>query len=415
MRKNVLKVATIATGIVSVSFLSSCHNRDNMMSDDAKSKMERTITFENIITPKEFSQSGTFKGIKPGESVSITFSAGKTQRLMFTTMFANSYDWFFASKQPGIKLFDDNGNAITGDVSSQLTVWDNGTKDEITGTPEDKVIETRGNVLKVRELMKDELSYNESTSVFTLKITNTSEGKLAGANLRDKTQNLTPFSDGVWVVSNYDGQKLLSEKPFFTVKEKTNPEITDVAQMGDITKLYNKVKANTGIITGLSPALVVVYTGEKNPLYELNKKDQGLGLKELSQKGDFSKLQESLKKDKSIKEVYIAGNTPVAPGQKMMATYKVETGAKVAYATMFGFSNDWFYTNEQNISAEHKGDVTNRTSLFDSGTGVDQFPGAGNRQALFGGTPEKENNPIQKVGNKFPVPAVANTLKITIN
>ena len=49
-----------------------------------------------------------------------------------------------------------------------------------------------------------------------------------------------------------------------------------------------------------------------------------------------------------------------------------------------------------------------------SRTGVDQFPGAGNRQALFGGMPEMESNPISKVGNTFPVPPVDQVLRVTL-
>ena len=190
--------------------------------------------------------------------------------------------------------------------------------------------------------------------------------------------------------------------------------MTDIAQMGKIDKLKMKVEANTGIITGISPVLVVVYQGEKNPIYELGKNDPGMGLKDLAQKGNASKLQESLKKMKGVKGIYIAGTAPVGPGQKVMTQYKAGDGDKLAFVTMFGFSNDWFYANEQALSAKLSGDITNKTALFDSGTGVDQYPGAGNRQALFGGTPQAENKPISKVGTTFPVPPVNKVLKITI-
>jgi hypothetical protein len=53
--------------------------------------------------------------------------------------------------------------------------------------------------------------------------------------------------------------------------------------------------------------------------------------------------------------------------------------------------------------------------LFDSGTGIDQYPGAGNNQALFGGTPETEDVVISKVGDTFPVPSVDRIVKVTIN
>ena len=54
--------------------------------------------------------------------------------------------------------------------------------------------------------LKLNLDYNEASSEFTLTITNTSGG----------TANETPFSPGVWAVSNIllDG-KLINNAPFF--------------------------------------------------------------------------------------------------------------------------------------------------------------------------------------------------------
>lgn len=405
MKKNVFKIATLTVGIIAAFGLTSCDNRDDMMENNS---MERTITFENIVTPKDFVESGSFKGtatpiITPGQSVSIKFSAGKAQSLMLATMYGASKDWFFASKQPGIKLFDTNGNAITGDVSSQVLLWDNGTKTS-TGQVENNPIAQVPNVT-ASQLMKLNLAYNDVSSEFTLTITNTSGG----------TANETPFSPGVWAVSNYNGSQLLNAAPFFTPNTLSNPEITDIAQMGDITKMVTKLNANTGIMTGLSPALVVVYKGDKNPIYELGQLDAGKGLKEIAQMGNVSKLQNSLQSLPNVKGVYVAGNAPVAPGTKVMTNFKTEAGDRIAYVTMFGFSNDWFYANDQTIDANTKGDVTSKTSLFDSGTGIDQYPGAGNHQALFGGTPQSENKVISKVGNVYPIPAVQNVLKVTIN
>lgn len=405
MKKIQFGAALSAVVLVSMVF-ASCSKDDDMKPSTGSM---RTLTVENIVAPKLFVESGAFKNtgkspvIQPGESVSFKFKAGKGQALMFTMMYGKSKDWFFASRQPGIKLFDAQGKAMTGDVSAQVKLWDNGTKVGMTDAKESNpIMEVKG--VDVAKLMKVMLAYDEPTSEFTLTLKNTSAG----------TDNETPFSPGVWAVSTFDGSKLLAEKPFFTPGEKSNPEMTDIAQMGNIDKLKMKVEANTGIITGISPVLVVVYQGEKNPIYELGKKDSGMGLKDLAQMGNASKLQESLKKMKGVKSVVVAGTAPVGPGQKVMAQYKVEAGDKLAYATMFGFSNDWFYANEQAIPAGSNGDITGKTALLDSGTGVDQYPGAGNRQALFGGTPQAESKPISKVGNTFPVPSVDKVLKITI-
>ena len=405
MKKNRFRAALSAVVLAGLVF-TSCSKDDDMKPSTGSM---RTLTVENIVTPKLFVESGSFKNmgespiIQPGQSVSFKFKAGKGQALMFTTMYGKSKDWFFAPQQPGIKLFNAQGKAMTGDVSSQVKLWDNGTKNDKTGASESNpIMEVKG--VDASKLLNVMLSYEEPTSEFTLTIKNTSAG----------TGNETPFSPGIWAVSTFDGNKLLAEKPFFTPGEKSNPEMTDIAQMGKIDKLKMKVEANTGIITGISPVLVVVYQGEKNPIYELGKNDPGMGLKDLAQKGNASKLQESLKKMKGVKGIYIAGTAPVGPGQKVMTQYKAGDGDKLAFVTMFGFSNDWFYANEQALSAKLSGDITNKTALFDSGTGVDQYPGAGNRQALFGGTPQAENKPISKVGTTFPVPPVNKVLKITI-
>ncbi|MCQ9635170.1 spondin domain-containing protein [Chryseobacterium sp. WG23] len=405
MKKNFLKCT--AAGLIAALTLYSCDDSDNYMMGDMS--FERTITFENVVTPKDFVESGSFQGtgqpvILPGQSVSIKFSAGKAQSLMFSTMYGASKDWFFASKQPGIKLFDNNGTAITGDVSSEVLLWDNGTKDNMTGLAESKPIMQVPNVI-ASQLMKLNLAYNDVTSEFTLTITNTSGG----------TAHETPFSPGVWAVSNYNGSQLLNTAPFFTPNALSNPEITDIAQMGDIAKMKAKLNNETGIMTGLSPALVVVYRGDKNPIYEAGKKDNGVGLKEIAQMGNVTKLQNSLQSLPNVKGVFIAGNAPVAPGSKVMTNFKAEPGDRIAYVTMFGFSNDWFYANEQIIDASTKGDVTSGTALFDSGTGIDQYPGAGNHQALFGGTPQAESMLISKVGNQYPVPTVQNVIKVTLN
>ncbi|PIF43679.1 hypothetical protein CLU96_0591 [Chryseobacterium sp. 52] len=405
MKKTLLTIASLATGLLTTFALTSCDNNDTMMENPS---VQRMITIENVATAKDFVESGSFQGtanpvILPGQSVSFTFSAGKAQSLMFATMYGASKDWFFASKQPGIKLFDDNGNAITGDVSSQVLLWDNGTKDNTTGQAESKPIAQVSDVI-ASQLMKLSLTFNDVSSEFTLTINNTSGG----------TTHSTPFSPGVWAVSNYNGSQLLNNAPFFTPNAMSNPEITDIAQMGSINKMVTQLNANTGIMTGLSPTLVVVYTGDKNPIYELGQADSGKGLKEIAQMGNVTKLQTSLKSLPHVKGVYVAGNAPVAPGNKVSTPFTASSGDKIAYVTMFGFSNDWFYANEQTINAGTKGNVTSMTSLFDSGTGIDQYPGAGNHQALFGGTPQSESKVISKVGNVFPVPAVQNVIKVTI-
>jgi len=63
----------------------------------------------------------------PGKAYEFTFMAKPGDRLAFTTMFGQSNDVFIAPDDKGIALFP-NGRAVSGDVTSQLSLWDAGTE-----------------------------------------------------------------------------------------------------------------------------------------------------------------------------------------------------------------------------------------------------------------------------------------------
>src|SRR5690349_669756 len=115
----------VFTGLV----MSSC-KKDN----DHSPAMDATITVENVLQSKPLVESGTFKGagspglILPGQSASIRFAAAKGEAISFATMYGWSNDLFFAPDNPGIAVYDAAGNPIQGDVSSQVKLWDNGTR-----------------------------------------------------------------------------------------------------------------------------------------------------------------------------------------------------------------------------------------------------------------------------------------------
>lgn len=64
----------------------------------------------------------------PGKAYEFTFTAKPGERLAFTTMFGQSNDLFYAPGEAGIALFDAKGRPASGDVTSQLTLWDAGTE-----------------------------------------------------------------------------------------------------------------------------------------------------------------------------------------------------------------------------------------------------------------------------------------------
>ena len=65
--------------------------------------------------------------ITPGAAHKVTVSAIPGDRLTITTMMGQSNDWFYAPAESGIELFK-SGKAISGDITSQLFLWDAGTE-----------------------------------------------------------------------------------------------------------------------------------------------------------------------------------------------------------------------------------------------------------------------------------------------
>lgn len=427
----------ICLSLVSLPLMmASCSKDDDKMPPASTS----TITIENVLDSRPLVESGTFKNngasplIMPGESVTFQFSAAKGQAITFATMYGWSNDLFFAPANPGIQVYQDNGTPVEGDVSSQIRLWDNGTRiNQVPGasvshpgaaeaTPKNitevQGADAQGNTYAAAaSLMKATLHY-EGNSTFTLKITNTSGG----------TSNPTPFSPGVWAVSYIAGGNLLNPAPLYEAGKPTANGLTNIAEMGDNSALATYLTGQTGIFTPLSPVLVVVYNGIDNPIYKTGEKDRGKGLKELAQKGDASGLAAYLKTVQGVKEVYVlpAANTTVLlpkigtqAGSSVSQQLSVAEGDRLAIATMYGLSNDWFFASKDNgVDATQKGDISSSIGLFDNGTAVNQFPGAGVTQFNLAGTPLEESKTIEAVPNPnafTTLPAIPNIIKVTLN
>jgi hypothetical protein len=430
MKQNILKtVAVLVTALAGAS----CSD------DDAVMTQSSTITIENVLDSKPLVESGTFKGtgtpplILPGQSVSFSFSAAKNQRLTFATMYGWSNDLFFAPENPGIKLYNDDGTPITGDVSSQVKLWDNGTRvNDMPGAalvhpgtaeaPVKNIKEVNGtdgyghDFAAASQLMKLSLAYN-GNSTFTITIMNNSEG----------TENETPFSPGVWAVSYVAGGNLLLPEPVYTKDKLSANGLTNIAESGDNAPLSTYLTGITGTFTPLSPVLVVVYQGTENPFYKTGEKDRGMGLKDLAQKGNADILAAALKTMAGVKNVYVLKETTStvllpkiggAAGGKVSQQLTVTQGDRIAVATMYGFSNDWFFaTTGKDLDALQKGDVSSMIGLFDDGTAINQYPGAGITQFNLAGTPLDESKTIETVPNPngfTTLPAIGSMIKVTL-
>ncbi|RAJ37502.1 spondin domain-containing protein [Pedobacter cryoconitis] len=397
-----------------------------------------TITVENVLNSSSLVESGTFQGtgtppvILPGQTVSFRFSASIGQAVTFSSMYGWSNDLFFAPANPGIALYDQNKKPIEGDVSTQIKLWDNGTRVNQTpganvvhpGIAENNAItevngkDAQGNTyLPASSLVKATLKY-EGDSYFTLTLQNTSGG----------TANETPLSPGVWAVSYIAGGKLLNSAPIFTSGQPTANGLTQLAEAGNNAPLYTYIKSNTGIFTPLSPILVVVYNGIDNPIFKTGEKDRNEGLKDLAQQGNATLLAAALKGRPGVKNVYVLpapNSTVLLPiifnqsGGAVSQELSVAKGDRIAIATMYGFSNDWFFASSENGSdATQTADISSSIKLYDNGTAVDQFPGAGNNQFNLGGATASQSNVIAGVPNPnqfTTLPAITDMIKVKIN
>lgn len=421
--------------LIALLFLAAACKKE---SEDMTGTSSTTLTVENVLDAKPLVQSGAFQNngevpvVLPGESISFQFSAAPGQAVSFATMYGWSNDLFFAPANPGIALYDADGMPMEGDVSSTIKLWDNGTRinqvpgesashpgmaeSEPKGVMEVNGTDAQGNTYApASALMKATLKY-EGNSMFTLTL----------ANMSGNTTNPTPFSPGVWAISYFAGETL-SPNPLYETGNPSANGLTELAEMGDNSALATYLSGQTGIFTPLSPILVVVYQGMENPFYKVGEKDAGKGLKELAQTGDASMLAAHLKTVAGVQDVYVlpAQNTTVLlprvgdqPGSSVSQQLNVAKGDRLAIATMYGLSNDWFFASKDNgVDATQKGDISASIALFDNGTAVNQFPGAGNTQANLGGTPEAESEAIEAVPNPnafTTLPAISDIVKVTL-
>lgn len=430
MKNHILKSFIILT--MSSLFFTACNNDDDEMVPTV-SKATFKVTVENILESKSFLQSGTTGFLAPGESEEITFHAGQGHALSFATMFVQSNDLFYAPSPEGIALYDADGNAITGDITAQVDLWDAGTEvnqepgvgaDQAprqsganTGATENGTVELIENVNdgytypSVEEIIRFSLTHNGGTE-FTLSIEN-----ISGSSTLP-----SPVAPGVWAVHDNSVQ-------LFT-EGATAPEgLEGVAEDGDNALLAANLDSATGLVSPFAPGVFVIHEAGQTPLFEEGVADKGEGLEALAEDGDPGVLNSSLstRNDLSVIGVFNtpAGSAdpgPLFPGSAYEFTFEAEEGDYLNLATMLVQSNDLFYAYDEggialfNNGSPLSGDITTGISLWDAGTEVNEFPGAGANQPVRGGgnSGPAENGTVRLVDDGYSYPSVAETVKITI-
>lgn len=119
--------APIAPGVFVVSSTPHVLFTPGMLAPEALERLAEDGDFQPLLDKvtniKGLTASGMFL---PGQLFAFTASPG--DKLQFATMFVQSNDLFFAPLNGGIALFDADGRAMYGKVTSQVALFDAGTE-----------------------------------------------------------------------------------------------------------------------------------------------------------------------------------------------------------------------------------------------------------------------------------------------
>jgi len=349
---------------------------------------------------------GSPGALGPGDSMDISFTAGKKQAVSFAAMFGESNDWFFGPDAAGIALYDAQGNPISGDVTAQIKLWNAGTEIDQEpavgdstgpkqpapdyGAPDpDPTVREIGNPVMLSDdsmFTRPEVAQMIAVSLipganrqFTLHIANASTATTLVTSQGAKPIHISP---AVWAVH-------LASAPFFTAGQADRGQGLElVAESGRGAMLASATGELTGAATPISPGVFAVHASPE-PLYSLGQADRGQGLEHQAEDGNNAPLLEAMNGVAAQGAIALAGSfdMPVGATSKSAATpgnaFEVDIsgmpGDHVSFVTMFGMSDDWFFATEPEGIALFDdqgnpvaGEVSEHVGIYDAGTEIDE-------------------------------------------
>lgn len=417
--------------LMAVIVLSACNKDDEQPTPSESANF--TVTIENILPVSNYSSSGATGFLAPGEQETVEFHAGDGDYLSFATMFVQSNDLFYGFEDRGLRLHDENGNPITGDVTSFVDLWDAGTEvnqepgvgvDQAprqagpnTGTTENGVVRLvselgDGYVYPADEQVIRLSLKHDGGTLFTFTIENIS----AGSSLP------SPLAPGGWAIHK-SGIRL------FTDGEASSIGLEGVAEDGNNADFISDLSTGTAYTSPYAPGVWAVHEAGVTPIFTEGLADTGAGLEALAEDGDPGALGTSLSTASKVSQYGVfntpdgaSGPGPILPGGSYSFTFKASEGDYFNLATMLVETNDLFLAFEEggialfNNGLALTGDITNLIELWDAGTEINEYPGAGKYQPIRGGgnSGPAENGTVVEVNDAFTYPAINELIKITI-
>ncbi len=199
-----------------------------------------------------------------------------------------------------------------------------------------------------------------------------------------------------------------------------------LAEDGDPSGLFTYLDENSGFVSPFAPGVWAVHTGDM-PLFTDGVADYNEGLEALSEDGNPATLATSLQSKTTVISSGVfntpsgaSGPGPLMPGSTYEFIIEAEKGQYLSFATMLVHTNDLFLAPSDdgltlwNGASPVSGDITSNLYLWDAGTEMNEYPGAGIHQParLNGGVDETMN--IQMVNDGFVYPLISDIIKVTI-
>ena len=378
-----------------------------------------TVTVENVSTNYSFFESGvssiqegsTMAGpALPGGSFKFSFHAGPNHKLSFATMYGWSNDGFFAPEGKGITLYSDSVTPVSGDITSQIMLWDDGTKiNQMPGASNMHNSADENNPVQLMSAVND--GFNYGTVVTNLKVTLEYKGNslftVTVENLKGSTTAISPVA---WVVHTMPN-------PLFEAgKVDYGKGLKNIAQSGNTSILGPYLAMNSGYVSPVAPVLWLLNDKHDKPIFTLGAPDYGMGLEQLAEMGNPEPLYQSLLA-KGYKTGFQSmhgggGSGPALPGQKFMFSITADPGQTLSLTCMLGASNDIFFsTGEDGIKLPNgigEKDFTPYINLYDAGTEVNEYPGAQTKKNTV------ENGVVRLLNDSLPWPSAHKVIKVTI-
>lgn len=419
MKKSLL-TAFIAAATILTSCTSDDVNEEIAIVEQQEEVSTFRLTLSNAINYLNVKMIGSSPLTQTGETFTTSFKATRGTYLSFANMFAQSNDWFFATSGAGIQLWDGT-TPRTGDISSEVYVFDAGTEEEeafLTDFPntvwtapkqaspnsgpadDDNTVRNTGR--NILNYLSASLAYDMSTREFTLTITKANReslhnpGYVTPGFLVVHTQNNPLFTEGQPIRGN--GLEALAEDGS---PANVYGWFTEAGETGAPLRLSSSYSI-------LSPAVAYVHDGEQTPLFTNNAPIAmpNNGLKELAEDGNSEPINNYLNTLENVSSQRSTG--PITPGQEITFDIQATPGQRLNFATMFVSSNDWFISNNQagielfNEDGTPKDSfVINKNYLYDAGTEEDQPVGLGNGQPMNGNNPvgTDSNSNVRRVSS----------------